>query len=334
MKGLSPKLIILSLCAFALIILVIVLAGKAPTDVLFRVIKGSVGSPRAWTGSLKETTPLLIAGLGVFIALRAGLFNIGVEGQLVAGALVATLVGLRIPGPGGIILGALAAMAVGALAALLPAWIRIARGGHEVISTIMLNNIILQITTALVGGPLKGATAVDPRTDSLPPATMLPPVAKSGLFALYPSLLLGAVLVIGFAFWMKKSIGGFELNAVGANRRAAEFAGIEASRVMFRAFLASGALGGLAGAMMVFAHEGAFYSGFSPGYGFDALGVALLAGNTPWGLLPAALSFGLLNQGQSALSAIGMSKGLTGVLLGCLIISLAAFRYREVRSRG
>ncbi|MCE9559925.1 MAG: hypothetical protein K8R88_13370, partial [Armatimonadetes bacterium] len=215
--------------------------------------------------------------------------------------------------------------------ALPAALIRVYRGGHEVITTIMMNNIVKLFTAALVAGPFKSALVQDPRTANLTPNTMLPAIYKNGPLEIFPSLLIGVVMIVAFSYWMKRSVGGFELNAVGANRVAATFAGIDAKRVMMRAFLSSGTLGGLAGALMVLAHEGCFYDGFSPGYGFDSLGVALLSGGTPIGLLPAGLAFGLLNQGQSALSILGISKGLTSVLLGCLIIVLAAYRYRPVK---
>ncbi|MBL8047658.1 MAG: ABC transporter permease [Chthonomonas sp.] len=334
MKNLNWRLIWLVLGTLAVICAVILLAGKSPIEVVERMIRGSLGTPRVRSETLKETTPLLIAGLGVFIALRAGLFNIGVEGQLVAGACTTAVIAYRVPGPMGIGLAIAAAIAVGVLAALLPALIRIYRGGHEVITTIMLNNIIIQITTALANGPLKAAGQDSSYTAKLADSSMLSPIFRSGPFVIHPSLILGLLMVIGFAVWMKKSIGGYELNAVGANRTAAEFAGISSKAVMLRAFLTSGALAGLAGALIVLSTEGRFYAGFSPGYGFDALGVALLAGPTALGLIPAALGFGLLTVSQSALIQIGISKGLTGVLLGCLIIVLAAFRYREIKKRG
>lgn len=334
MKQFNWRLPILLGGALLVIMVVIMLAGKSPIAVVQEVIRGSLGTPRVRTLTLKETTPLLVAGLGVFIALRAGLFNIGIEGQLVAGALTAAVIGLKVPGPMGMILAMAGAILVGVLAALLPALIRIYRGGHEVITTIMLNNIIVQIANGLIAGPFKGADQTSDRTSALSDSTMMKPLFEAGMFRVYPSLLIGILMVVAFAIWMKRSIGGFELNAVGANKTAAEYAGINSQGVMLRAFLTSGALGGLTGALLVLAHEGQFYAGFSPGYGFDALGVALLAGPAAWGLLPAAFGFGLLNQGQNALITMGISKGLTGVILGALIIVMAGLRYREMKNRG
>jgi general nucleoside transport system permease protein len=121
------------------------------------------------------------------------------------------------------------------------------------------------------------------------------------------------------------------LQAVGANSRAAEFAGIDQRKTMLLAMLASGAIAGIAGAVQVLAFEGRFYSGFSPGYGFDALGVALLAGNNALGILPAALLFGILAKGGTALQIEGVPKGITTVVLGFLILISAAVRYRQVK---
>ncbi len=127
-------------------------------------------------------------------------------------------------------------------------------------------------------------------------------------------------------------MAGYELSATGANAIAAEVAGVNVKRMTVRAMAASGAIGGLAGACQVLAYEWRFYEGFSPGYGFDALGVALLAGATPWGLLPASVLFGLLTTSSTALAANGVPRGLNGVLLGLLIIGFAAYRYRRKRT--
>jgi len=316
----------------AVLIYVLLSLGKgSPADVVSELLKGSIGSPRSLTLTLKETTPLLLMGLGVFIALRAGMFNIGMEGQFILGAFVAALVPLKVPGVAGVILGVLAGVLAGGLLALPAAWIRVKRGGHEVITTIMLNNIAIFVTKALAGGPFRSATEQDPRTTALAESSMISPLVHSGAFKLFPAIVLGVLLVVGFWIWLTRTVKGFELSAVGDGRTAAQFAGVDATKTMMRAFLISGALGGFAGAMQVFCHEGQFYDGMSPGYGFDALGVALLAGSNPLGLLPAAAVFGLLGQGQSSLSALGFSKGLTSVLLGCLIIVFAAVRYRDAK---
>jgi len=142
---------------------------------------------------------------------------------------------------------------------------------------------------------------------------------------------LGIALTAALAWWLRSSVAGYELQAVGANPTAAETAGVSSRRVTTLAMMASGALGGLAGALQVLAYEGRFYAGFSPGYGFDALGVALLAGASAWGVLPASLLFGVLAKGGTSVQILGVPKGITGVVLGLLLVLFAAVRYRRAR---
>lgn len=330
----SGRLIVLVLASFALLVGALMLVGVLPQDAARELFRGSLGTPRAISGTLKETTPLLIAGIAVFLALKAGLFNIGVEGQFVVGALAAAVIGVQVPGTAGMLLGVLSGIAVGGLWALLPALIKAYRNGHEVITTIMLNNIALFVTRALVAGSFKDPAEQSPTTASVPAPAMLPDVYSNPPLKVSLALVVGLAVLAAFAYWLKRSVSGYELSATGANRSAAQAAGVQTRKVMIWAMIGSGALGGLAGAFQVLAFEGRFYSGFSPGYGFDALGVAILAGNSPWGLVPSSLVFGLLNQGSTSMTLVGVPKGITGVLLGLLIVVFAAFRYRGARNGG
>ncbi|MBL8087882.1 MAG: ABC transporter permease [Chthonomonas sp.] len=325
----SGKLIALALGCFAVLIGALMLAGVVPADAFSALMKGSFGSPTAISRTLKETTPLLIAGVAVFIALQAGLFNIGVEGQLLVGACTAVAIALKIPTPVGMVLAVLGAMAAGALWALPAGLIRVFRGGHEVISTIMLNNIALFLTQYLVVGPLRSLDTESQTTANVSPGVMIPNILVEP-FKLNTTLVLALLLVIGFAIWFKRSVAGYELRASGANATAAAFAGISVDKIRLRSMVVSGAIAGFAGASMVLAYEGRFYPNFSPGYGFDGLGVALLSGSSPFGLIPAALGFGVLASGGTQLSLMGIPKGVSGLLLGLLIIVFAAYRYREV----
>jgi simple sugar transport system permease protein len=275
-------------------------------------------------------TPLLIAGLAVFVALRAGLFNIGVEGQLIVGALACAMTASRFPGVLGGFLGGLAGITSGALWALPAAWIRAFRNGHEVITTIMLNNIAALVTTALVAGPWKAAGQESASTAMIDASSRLPNVVQGSIGVSW-GLIVGLVAVGGNAIWRKRTVSGFEVEAVGASPTVAAASGVDVRSVLVRAMVTSGAIAGFGGAVMVLAFEGRFYQGLSSGYGFDALGVALLAGASSWALVPAALFFGILNKGGTAIQLMGVSKGITGVVLGFLIVISAALRYREVR---
>ncbi len=315
--------------AVALLAAAVLATHHAPLEALRALLDSSLGSPRAIAGTIKETTPLLIAGLAVFLALRAGLFNIGVEGQLMVGALLCTVVALRVPGPLGIGLGVVAGIVGGGLWAWPAGWIKAYRGGHEVITTIMLNNVAALVTTALVAGPFKAAGQESATSATLGETTRLPDLFAGGTFTMSSAVVIGLLLMVGLGFWLKRSVRGYELQAVGANPIAAELAGVSSKRVTTWAMVASGGLGGLAGAMQVLAYEGRFYSGFSSGYGFDALGVALLAGASAWAVLPAAFLFGVLAKGSTAVQILGVPKGITGVVLGLLILIFAAVRYRR-----
>lgn len=295
-------------------------------------MRGSLGTPSAIGGTLRETTPLLIAGLAVYLALRAGLFNIGVEGQLLVGALASSLVALKIHGIAGVLIGIVAAMLAGALWSWPAGLIRAYRNGHEVITTIMLNNVALLMTTYLVAGPFKAPGTEEPSTALLGPGDSLGAIWSSGNLQVNVGLALAVFVAAAVAFWLKRTVPGYELQAVGAGPGAARFAGIDPKRTIVRAMLASGAIAGFAGAVQVFAYEHRFYEGFSPGYGFDALGVALLAGNNPLGIVPAALLFGILAKGGTALQIDGVPKGITTVVLGLLILVAAGIRFREVRA--
>jgi len=332
MTGLSWKQIALTLAAFSLVAAALVAIGVMPLDALRELVRGSMGTKNAWNETLKQTTPLLIAGLAVFVALRAGLFNIGAEGQLLVGALAATAVALNVQGFLGMALAIVAGIAAGALWALPAGWIKSHRNGHEVITTIMLNNVAAALAVAMVTGPLKDPSGIGTSTAVVDESTWIPHLYADPPFRLSIVLPLGVLLVALTAIWIKRTVAGFELCATGANPKAAAVAGVETKRVTMRAMTFSGALSGLAGAFQVLAHEHNFFVGFSSGYGFDALGVALLAGNSPWGVLPGSLLFGVLAKGTSSLQVLGVPKGLSGILLAALIIVFAAYRYRKVRS--
>lgn len=306
-------------------------AGAQPFDALWQMVKGSLGSMDALGNTLREATPLLIAGLAVFLALKAGLFNIGVEGQFLAGALSSVTVALRFPGITGVLLGLLAGVVAGGLWALPAGLIKAYRNGHEVITTIMLNNVAGYLTSALVTGALKDPKAGEATTRILDDGTRLPMMMESPV-AISWAIPMGLVLAVVLWWWLSRTVAGYELRATGANRTAAAVAGIDTKKVTMLAMSASGALAGLAGALQVFAYEHRFYQEFSPGYGFDALGVALLAGNTALGVAPAALLFGVLSNGGTALAINGIPKGITTVIMGSLILVAAAIRYRKVKN--
>ena len=336
MKKVLTKFQVPLLITVALLVILgsLLLTGKSIPAALSQLITGSLGSTNALSGSLREAAPLLILGAAVFLALKAGLFNIGAEGQFLVGACFGSFFVIKVPGPLGVVAGCIAGALAGALWALPAGWIRAYRNGHEVITTIMLNAVAINLTKAIVAGPMKGADQNSPSTSLLAQSSRLTPLFKIGNFEFPHSVVLGIIIIIGLAWWLKKTTAGYELRATGANSTAAEFAGINTRRTMMNAMVVSGAIAGLAGVLQVTQFEGRFYDGFSPGYGFDALGVALLAGGSPLGIFISALFFGILNKGGSSLSILGIDRGITTVILSMVILIFAAVRYSKKKVEG
>ena len=336
MKRVLTKFQVPLLITVALLVILgsLLLTGKSIPAALSQLITGSLGSTNALSGSLREAAPLLILGAAVFLALKAGLFNIGAEGQFLVGACFGSFFVIKVPGPLGVVAGCIAGALAGALWALPAGWIRAYRNGHEVITTIMLNAVAINLTKAIVAGPMKGADQNSPSTSLLAQSSRLTPLFKIGNFEFPQSVVLGIIIIIGLAWWLKKTTAGYELRATGANSTAAEFAGINTRRTMMNAMVVSGAIAGLAGVLQVTQFEGRFYDGFSPGYGFDALGVALLAGGSPLGIFISALFFGILNKGGSSLSILGIDRGITTVILSMVILIFAAVRYSKKKVEG
>ena len=328
------RLALLVLAAIVAVALLFTTVDRPLPEVWEGFVRGTTGTPIAWTGTLRETTPLLLLGAGVFIALRAGLFNIGIEGQFIVGAACSTWVALNLPGPPGtesvrMLLAMLAGGVAGALWALPAAWIKAYRNGHEVISTIMLNSIAIALTDFLVAGPLKDPKGASPSTARLSEAMRLPFAFSQDNLQVSSGLLLGVALAVAMYLWLRFRVAGYELRLTGENPTAARAAGVSVARVTMAAMVASGAIGGAAGAIHVLAFEGRFYQGFSPGYGFDALGVALLAAGNSLLLIPAGFLFGFLTKGGASLQVFGVPKGITTIMLGLIILVAAAIRYRR-----
>lgn len=266
----------------------------------------SLGSPDAFlSGALVRAVPLAIVGVGLAIAFRAGVFNIGGEGQLLLGAVAATAVALTWPNHAGwlgVVVALLAASAAGAAWAGIAALLRRRFGVLEVISTIMLNFVAQNLVSYLVRGPMQEHTRVYPQTEAISDALRLPRlVADTRLHA----GVIVALLVAVVAWWfLRSTAAGFRLRAAGASPDAAAVSGrIDVGRVTSNALILSGALAGLAGGIEVTGVTYALYENLSPGYGFSAIAVATLAGLHPLGVLATALLFGVLETG-----ALGMQR--------------------------
>lgn len=312
--------------ALAAGLLITALFGGNPLTVLLALAQGAVGSPGAVAGTLVKSVPLMLTGLAVAVGFRAGLFNIGGEGQLYVGAIASTWVGMAWGLPAGLHL--LAVLGAGALAGAawgaVPGWLKARRGVHEVINTIMLNYVAIHLTDYLVRGPLKGdAYAARTRfvadTAQLPSLWNVPPTSVSiGL----PIALLACAVCFWFLF---RTAAGVRVRAVGEGPRAAELTGISVTRVTVWSMALSGGLAGLAGAVEVAGVHHAFYAQFSPGYGFDGIAVALLARNHPLGVIPAAGLFGALRTADRWLQLeAGVPKDLVVIIQAAAILAVGA----------
>ncbi|MEO8620280.1 MAG: ABC transporter permease [bacterium] len=282
----------------------LLLVGGFPAeDALIALWNGSLGSWYSLTSAtLVRAIPLMLTGCGVAVAFRAGVFNIGAEGQFLAGAAAAAAVALALPHGGliALILSLLAGIVGGGVWAGIAAVLRARFGVLEVISTIMLNFVALHAVSFLVRGPLQEPSHIYPQTSSISEALQLARIPGAG--RLHAGFVLALAVLVACGWALRHTAAGFRVLAVGENPAAAESAGqIDALRTAERAFLLSGAIAGLAGAIEVLGVTFALYENISPGYGFTAIAVALLAGLDPWRVILAAILFAALEAGAGAM---------------------------------
>jgi general nucleoside transport system permease protein len=292
--------------------------------------------------SLVQSTPYIFAGLGVALGFRVGLFNIGAEGQIFIGALTSVWVGFTLKGLPPIVhvpLALLAGAAGGAAWGFIPGWLKAKTGGHEVINTIMMNFIAFRLSEWLLKGVLK-----DPVKPMLSPT--IEDSAKLHQFFENPIRFhLGFFIALATAFlvywFLFKTTWGFELRTVGANPRAARYAGINIVRGTVVAMSLSGALAGLAGANEVLGVNYNLGVAFSSGYGFDAIALALLGRNHPLGVVLAALLFGTLRNGARRMQLVsGIPIDIVSIMQALILAFIAApaiirtiYRLREPKEK-
>jgi general nucleoside transport system permease protein len=295
------------------------------------LLQGSVGSLNAISETLTAAAPLILAGLGLALGFRAGLFNIGAEGQIVVGGMAAVIAGFSFAGlpwalhlPLALLAGALA----GAFYASIAGWLRAVTGAHEVISTIMLNLISYRLLDYMLRLPWVQKTGrADPISKSVLESAELPRLLQwidpnlrvhAGVF-----LVIAAVILVYWLLFRTKL--GFEFRASGENPDAARYAGMRASMTIITAMGTAGALAGLAGANQVLGVLGRATPGFSAGIGFDAISVALLGRSHPVGVLFAGLLFGALKAGGRQMQVdAGVSIDLIGIIQALIIVFIAA----------
>lgn len=330
----SPAaLAVASLGAIAFTLLVsslLVLWAGAPVAQTFGLLfQGAFGSVFALSETLTRAIPLILTGLSVTVAFKARLFNIGAEGQLYAGALAAVAVGGLHGGEGFALapwilfpLMLLVAALAGALLLLGPALMKTRLGVDEVVTTLLLNFIVLLGVSALLDGPMK-----DPLALGWPQSVALQgELELSKLIAqtrVHSGLLIAAVLAALVWVFFKHTVPGFAIRAVGANPAAAAFAGVNVTRTVVMTALLSGALAGLAGAIEVAGRTSYVTLDMSPGYGYSGIVIAMLAGLHPLGVLAAGIFVaGVLVGADSMSRAIAVPTYIADVIVAASLLSV------------
>jgi simple sugar transport system permease protein len=293
------------------------------------------------TESLATVTPYILAGLAVAVGFKCGLFNIGAEGQFGVGALASAFVGYSLKGMPWFFhlpLALLAGAAAGAFWGAIPGLLKGLTGAHEVVITIMMNYVSFRLSDWLLNGPMK-APGYRPLTPVIENSAMLPRFFPAPLRFNWGFIL--ALAMAAFVYWfLFKTTLGFELRAVGANPDGARYAGMNIVRNFALAMTLSGALAGLAGSVQVLGIDHWVGQGFSAGYGFDSIAIALLGNSHPLGVVLAALLWGTMRSGATSMQSLaGVPLEIVSIIQGLVIVFVAApaiirwiYRIRIIRT--
>lgn len=290
------------------------------------LFRGAAGSREVFFSvTLVRSVPLLLTGLAVALAFRAGVWNIGAEGQLYAGAVAATFVGLKLAALPALILvpAVLIAAAVAGMAwSAIPALMKWRLGVGEVITTILMNFVAIEMVGWLVHGPMMESRGVFPQSDRLGAGTQLPNLIPGT--RLHLGFALALVLAVGLWILFRHTRMGFSIRAAGASAGAARAAGrLPVATLTLCAFLLSGAIAGLAGGVEVAGVTRALYENLSPGWGYTAIAVALLAGLHPIGVVGTAILFGALEGGAAAMQrSVGVPFAWVSGIEALVILSV------------
>ena len=309
-------------------------AGENPFHILKILFTSTFGSPYDFGLCLFYTTSFIFTGLSVSFAFHAGLFNIGAEGQLTIATMAAALTGIAFKDLGfpiAPIVATVAAFLVGGLWGFIPGILKVVRGSHEVVVTMMMNFIASGLTSYLVVAKFQNPASQNPETAPVPQSFLLAnfdPISK--IFKDSPansSIILALLLCLIYYFVLNQTRFGFELKASGQNEKAALFAGISSGKIKILAMTIAGALAGLVATNEVLGSAGKFKIGFSADYGFVGIAVALLARNHPLGIIASAFLFGILQKGTADLDieTATITRDFSKIMQAVIILSVTAF---------
>ena len=318
---LSMFAVILGLIAGAILMALI---GNNPIDGYSYLVKGGVMSIERIGNTVATAAPLILTGLSVAFAFRTGLFNIGTPGQMLFGGFCATAIGLTVDLPQIVLVPLMVLLGIisGALLAVIPGVLKAKFNVHEVVSTIMMNWIAYWIVFYAIPAYFKGES-IETESRALSEGATLKINALSNIFEgsfinAGVFLAIGAVILVWFI--LEKTVLGYELKAVGFNRHGAEYAGMPVNRNIILSMMISGALSGLAGVIQYAGNTNAIQIGVMPSQGFDGIAVALLAANSPLGVLFSAIFFGLLYTGRGFMSAMtGIPPEIADTIISIII---------------
>ena len=303
--------------------ILIVLQGKNPGSAVLAVYHGALDGWGPFGRTLEKATPLVLTGCAIIVGLQAGLFNIGAQGQLVMGAVFSAWAGFRFHGlspalhvPFALLIGALA----GAIPAAFAGFLKAKRGVHEVITTIMLNSVIIAIADWLASRPWRSKTAAFSKTPTIEPSAVIGRVSKLPL-----GFVLAVAAAIGLWVVIKRTTFGFRLASVGQNRNAAHYAGIAVGRVTISALALSGMLAGIGGAVETLGVLGHYEQNSSPTLGFDGITIALLSKLNPRATIPAAILIGAMRAADTKLqSEAEVAPEIVSVIVAVILLFVAA----------
>lgn len=317
---LSLIAVVLGLIAGGILMLLI---GKSPIEGYLYLIQGGLKGIERIGNTLATATPLILTGLSVAFAFKTGLFNIGAPGQMLFGGFVALALGLtlELPKIPLLIIMVISAIIAGALWAAIPGLLKAKFNVHEVVSTIMMNWISYWIVFYAIPANFKGT--VETESASLSENAHLSLKVLSDVFDgsyINIGIFLAIISVIAIAFILNKTVLGYELKAVGFNKHAAEYAGMPVNRNIVLSMMIAGGLAGLAGVCEYAGNTSSIVIGALPTQGFDGIAVALLAGNSPIGVLFSAIFFGILYTGRGFMSAMAdIPPEITGTIIAIII---------------
>lgn len=329
--------------ALAVGAVILLVLGASPVEAYKALLEGSVGSRDALIDSALKAVPLLLVGAGICISYRANVINIGGEGQMVAGALLATIVALWAPDLPRIVhlpLVLVAGLIGGACWGAVPGYLKARHSVNEILSTVMLNIVAVQIMNYMLRGPLIDPAEKErgtniPQTERLPPSTDLPILLEDTLLNLGVVIAIAAAIGAWFLLW--RTTAGFRIRAVGLSREAARYAGIPVQRSIVAALTFSGSLAGLAGALGVvgsqshrFVTDGSA-TGFTGSAGFNGIVTALFGGLHPLWTIPSSFLFGALQVGANSMQrAVQVPSALITGLNGVVVLFVVGTnRYRR-----